>query len=342
MPCNHPILPHAGVFCNTGRMVRIGVDGNLAAELLANFPSEAEIVRLPRTISSPVDVDFWIVPFYRKDAATAFLQLRGVKVAQSLMAGVDWILPWLPQDVTLCDGRGIHDISASEWVITAIMAAMKRFPVYRDLQNKQQWKGFATVTDGFLGEVGPSHGQYTVLAEDLAGKTVLIVGYGSIGEAIEARLTPFGVSVLRVARRARDQPEVSAVSDLRALLPLADIVVLIVPLTDATRGLMGAAEISLMKPGALLVNAARGPVVVTDALVLALEQRRIRSVVDVTDPEPLPAGHPLWSAPNCMITPHIGGSTPEFIHRAFGFAAQQVRRFIAGEPLDNVVTNAGY
>jgi phosphoglycerate dehydrogenase-like enzyme len=75
---------------------------------------------------------------------------------------------------------------------------------------------------------------------------------------------------------------------------------------------------------------------------MALEQRRIRAVVDVTDPEPLPAGHPLWSAPNCMITPHIGGSTPEFIHRAFGFAAQQVRRFIAGEPLDNVVTDAGY
>ena len=342
MPCDPPILPHAGVFCNTDLMVRIGVDENLAAELLANFPSEAEIVRLPRTILSPVDVDFWIVPFYRKVAATAFLQLRGVKVAQSLMAGVDWILPWLPQDVTLCDGRGIHDISASEWVMAAIMAAMKRFPLYRDLQNKQQWKGFATVTDGFLGEVGPSRGQYTVLAEDLAGKTVLIVGYGSIGEAIEARLTPFGVSVLRVARSARDQPEVSAVSDLHALLPLADIVVLIVPLTDATRGLMGATEISLMKPAALLVNAARGNVVVTDALVLALEQRRIRAVVDVTDPEPLPAGHPLWSAPNCMITPHIGGSTPEFIHRAFGFAAQQVRRFIAGEPLENVVTDAGY
>lgn len=322
--------------------MRVGVDENLAAELLADFPSEAKIVRLPRSIPSPVDVDFWIVPFYRKDAATAFLQLRGVKVAQSLMAGVDWILPWLPHEVTLCDGRGIHDISASEWVIAAIMATMKRFPLYRDLQNKQQWKGFATVTDGFLSESGPSRGQYTVLAEDLAGKTVLIVGYGSIGEAIEARLTPFGVSVVRVARSARDQPKVSAVSDLHALLPIADIVVLIVPLTAATHGLIGATEISLMKPGALLVNAARGPVVVTDALVEALEQRRIRAVVDVTDPEPLPDGHPLWSAPNCMVTPHIGGSTPEFIHRAFGFAAQQVRRFIAGKPLDNVVTDAGY
>ena len=97
-----------------------------------------------------------------------------------------------------------------------------------------------------------------------------------------------------------------------------------------------------MKNGSLLVNAARGPVVDTDALVEALQQHRIRAVVDVTDPEPLPPGHPLWTAPNCMITPHIGGSTPEFIHRAFRFAAVQVRRFIAGQPLENIVTEAGY
>jgi phosphoglycerate dehydrogenase-like enzyme len=258
------------------------------------------------------------------------------------MAGVDWIIPWLPPNVTLCDGRGIHDISASEWVLAAIMSTIKRIPLYRDLQNQQQWRGFASVTDGFLSEPGPARGQYTVLADDLAGKTALIVGYGSIGAAIEARLTPFGVSILRIARSARSQPPVSAIADLHALLPLADIVVLIVPLTDATRGLIRAPELALMKPGALLVNAARGPVVDTDALVAALQQHRIRAAVDVTDPEPLPAGHPLWSAPNCLITPHIGGSTPEFIHRAFHFAAGQVRRFLAGQPLENIVTSAGY
>jgi phosphoglycerate dehydrogenase-like enzyme len=113
-------------------------------------------------------------------------------------------------------------------------------------------------------------------------------------------------------------------------------------LTEETNGLIGAEEIGLMKPGALLVNAARGPVVVTDALVQALQNERIRAVVDVTDPEPLPPGHPLWSAPNCMITPHVGGSTPEFIHRAFRLGAEQVRRFIAGEELENVVSDAGY
>jgi phosphoglycerate dehydrogenase-like enzyme len=323
-------------------MVRVGVDENVAEELLADFPPEAEIVRLPRTLRAAVEVDFWILPFYRTDAAALFEQLRGVKVAQSLMAGVDWILPWLPPQVTLCDGRGIHDISASEWVLTAILATMKRFPLYRDLQARQQWKGFATVADGFLSETGAARGQYTILAEDLSGKTVLILGYGSIGAAIEARLAPFGVNVLRVARTPKDEPKVSAVSELHALLPQANIVVAIVPLTEATRGLIGAPELALMKHGALLVNAARGPVVATDALVEALEQGRIRAVVDVTDPEPLPSGHPLWSAPNCMITPHIGGSTPEFIHRAFRFGAQQVKRFVAGEPLENMVTSAGY
>jgi phosphoglycerate dehydrogenase-like enzyme len=106
--------------------------------------------------------------------------------------------------------------------------------------------------------------------------------------------------------------------------------------------MIGVVELGLMKRGALLVNAARGPVVVTDALLHALQQHRLRAALDVTDPEPLPAGHPLWSVPNCMITPHIGGSTPEFIHRAFRFGAKQVRRFIAGEDLENVVTEAGY
>jgi phosphoglycerate dehydrogenase-like enzyme len=331
-----------GVSWHTRGMVRVGVDENLAEELLADFPRDAEIVRLPKQIQAPVEVDFWILPFHRKDAEIAFRQLRGVKVVQSMMAGVDWILPWLPAEVTLCDGRGIHDISASEWVLAAVLASMKRFPVYRDLQAKQQWKGFATVTDGFLGESGAARGQYSVLAEDLAGKTVLIVGYGSIGAAIEARLTPFGVILVRVARSARDAPKVSAVSELHGLLPAADIVVLIVPLTDATRGLMGAEEIALMKRGALLVNAARGPVVETVALVRALQEGRIRAALDVTDPEPLPAGHPLWSAPNCLITPHIGGSTLEFIDRAFRFGAKQVRRFIAGESLENVVADEGY
>ena len=324
-------------------MVRVGVDENLAQELLADFPLGAEIVRIPRHSSGVQDVDFWIIPFALKAAQKTFQRLRGVKVVQSMMAGVDWITPWLPKGIVLCDGRGLHDISASEWVLTAIMSSLKRFPHYRDMQLRQEWKGQASIANGFMDVGGAQVGQYAVLGDDLAGKTVLIVGYGSIGAAIEARLRPFEVKrILRVARSARKDPEVFAVGELRRLLPEADIVVAIVPLTPETQGLFGAAELAVMKPGALLVNAARGPVVVTDALVEALQQNRLQAVLDVTDPEPLPAGHPLWSAPNCMITPHVGGSTPDFIHRAFRFGADQVRRFIDGEELENVVTDAGY
>src|SRR5947208_744315 len=121
-------------------MVRVGVDESVAEDLLSGFPAETEFVRLGKTLASPVDVDFWIMSFARKDAERTFSQLRGVKVVQSMMAGVDWILPWLPKDVTLCDGRGIHDISASEWVVGAILSTMKRFPLYRDRQTAQEWR----------------------------------------------------------------------------------------------------------------------------------------------------------------------------------------------------------
>ncbi|HEX3967797.1 MAG TPA: 2-hydroxyacid dehydrogenase [Edaphobacter sp.] len=327
---------------HTQKMVRVGVDENLAQELLVDFPREAEIVRIARHPAGVQDVDFWIIPFARKSAQQAFQHLRGVRAVQSMMAGVDWITPWLPKEIVLCDGRGLHDISASEWVLTAILTSLKRFPYYRDMQLQREWKGQASVPDGFMKVVGAQVGQYAVLGDDLAGKTVLIIGYGSIGAAIEARLAPFDVKIVRLARSARQNPQVFSVSDLRRLLPEADVVVAIVPLTAETRGLIGAAELSLMKPGALLVNAARGPVVAAEALLEALQQHRIRAVLDVTDPEPLPAENPLWTAPNCMITPHVGGSTPEFIHRAFRFGADQVRRFIDGEELKNVVTDAGY
>lgn len=323
-------------------MVRVGIDENLSPELLASFPPKAEIVRIPRHPTAEIPVDFWILPYFRKDAAVIFSQLKGVKVIQAMMAGVDWVLPWVPKGVTLCDGRGIHDISTSEWVLAAILSAQKRFPHYRDLQNRYQWRSQPSATDSLLSESGVQAGVYRILSDDLSEKTILIVGYGSIGAAIEARLAPFGVNVVRVARSARNSPQVSAVSELDRLLPTADIVVAIVPLTAETEGLFGARQLSLMKQGALLINAARGPVVQTEALVEALQKQHIQAVLDVTDPEPLPADHPLWSAPNCFITPHIAGSTPDLLHRAFRFGAAQVRRYLAGEPLENIVTDAGY
>ena len=319
-------------------MVRVGVDERVQAEFLRDFPKDVEIVRLPAEISEPIHVDFWIPPFMRKDAQETFRMLRGVKVVQSILAGVDWIFPWLPKDVTLCDGQGIHDVMVSEWVLGAILTSLKRFYVYRDKQHREEWRGPGEPGDTVL-HVGE---QYQVLGDDLSGKTVMIVGYGSIGKSIEARLKPFEVNILRIARTARSEPEVSTVDELHRLLPLADIVVVIVPMTPKTKGMIGIQEIALMKAGALLVNAARGPVVVTEALVKALQESRIFAALDVTDPEPPPAGHPLWNVPHCIITPHVASSTPALLHRACRLAADQVRRFAAGEKLENVVTEDGY
>jgi phosphoglycerate dehydrogenase-like enzyme len=167
----------------------------------------------------------------------------------------------------------------------------------------------------------------------------MILGYGAIGAAVEQRLAPFDVEVLRVARHAR--AGVHAVEELGSLLGTADIVVVLLPLTPATRGLLDGDLLALLRPGALLVNAARGPIVDTAALVELLEAGRVRAALDVTAPEPLPAGHPLWDAPGVLITPHFAGDTPAAERRAFALVGEQVRRYIRSEPLANVVKD-GY
>ena len=322
-------------------MIKVGVQAALPDYLLRSLPTEAEVVRIPEKITSPIDLDFWVIPFGGTIAKAMAPHIRGYKVAQTITAGVDSILPWLPKGVMLCDGRGIHDISVSEWVAGVVLATYKRLPVYRDLQAVQVWKGQAQ-EEVFTDDAAVSNGLYRILGEDLYGRTVLIVGYGSIGLAIEERLRPFGVKFLRLARTPKQNPEVRSIADLHELLPQADVVVVIVPLTDETRGFIGERELFLMKEGALLVNAARGPVVQTDALVQALTHHHLRAALDVTDPEPLPAGHPLWSAPNLLLTPHVAGSTPQFVERAFEFVGQQVKRMVNNQPLENIVTDAGY
>jgi phosphoglycerate dehydrogenase-like enzyme len=321
-------------------MLRVGIQA-IAAERLQRYLPHVHVVPISETPAEPVNIDLWITPFSSKAAPGIFPHLRGVKIAQTLTAGVDSIVKWLPKEITLCDGRGVHDAAASEWVVAAILASLKQLPLYRDRQNAQIWKGQAREST-FLDEHPAANGLYRILGEDLARKRVLIVGYGSIGAAIERRLAAFDVEITRIARRAKQQPEVHAIDDLHALLPAADIVVLIVPLTDQTRGMIGDRELRLMKPGALLVNAARGPVVDTAALLSALHENRIRCAADVTDPEPLPPDHPLWSAPNFLLTPHVASSTPLFLERAFELVARQVAHLQKGEPLENIVSDAGY
>ncbi len=318
-------------------MLRVGISENIPPAWLPEFPEQVQLIPLGYTSSEIHEIDFWIPPLYQKFAEPQHARLRGVKVVQSMLAGVDWMLPWVRPGVALCDGQGLHDISTAEWVVGGILSAYKRFPEFRDRQREEFWDG-QLVGGKFPDNQEPP--PYRVLGEELSGKTVLIVGYGRIGIAIETRLKALEVDILRVARSAR--PGVSPVSDLPALLPQADIVVLIVPLTAETRGMMSASMFARMKPGALLVNAARGPVVDTDALLQALCEHRIHAVLDVTDPEPLPKGHPLWAAPNCFLTPHVAGSTPGFFIRGYRFAAEQMRRYLAGEPLRNIVNAQGY
>jgi phosphoglycerate dehydrogenase-like enzyme len=213
--------------------------------------------------------------------------------------------------------------------------------LYLDIQRSGVWKRRFEASAHYASITGDSRPLYPpVMLEELTRKTVLMVGYGSIGQDIERMLAPFQVDLVRVARSARTNPDVHAVSDLDELLPRAHVVILILPATPESHKLIGVRQLALMRQGALLVNAARGPIVDTDALVDVLNAGRIRAALDVTDPEPLPDGHPLWSCPNLLLTPHVGGSSPEFARNAVRIAAGELRRYVAGEPLQNVVQAA--
>jgi phosphoglycerate dehydrogenase-like enzyme len=264
-------------------------------------------------------VEFYVPPYrFSLSDGEVISQMTSLKVVQTMSAGVDHLRALVPDRVQLCSGRGIHDASTAELAITLMLASLRGVP------------GFVRSQD--LGEWSPT------TRPALADRTVLIVGYGAIGAAIERRLEGFETEVVRVARTARG--DIHGIDELPGLLPEADVVVLILPITDETRGLVDADFLARMKDGALLVNVARGPVVDTDALVDALHTGRISAAVDVTDPEPLPEAHPLWAAPNLLLTPHVGGNSSVMEPRAHKLVVEQLRRFAAGEPLVNVVTGA--
>jgi len=322
-------------------MLRIGYPGILPVDLLRDFPEGIELIRIPDPPDHDIEIDVWIPDPYSNRAALAWPHLRGVRLVLSMMAGTEWIPPLVGPQVTICNARGAHNICTAEWTLTAILAMLKYFPLYHDIQREGLWKRRFEAPAHYAEITGDKRPWYPpVLLEELTGKTVLLVGYGSIGREIERILAPFHVDVLRVARSARTETRVHAVSELDNLLPRAEVIILILPSTDETRGLIGSRQLVLMQQGALLVNAARGPIVETDALVEALNSGRIRAALDVTDPEPLPQGHPLWSCPNLLITPHIGGSSPQFSPRALRTAANELRRYMRGEPLHNVVQAA--
>jgi phosphoglycerate dehydrogenase-like enzyme len=281
---------------------------------------EVEVFAGHEMPSDPATVEVWAPPFLAQVNTVSLLEkMPGVRLVQLLTAGADAWVGRVPDGVTLCDARGVHDSSTAEWTVAAILAYVRNFPAFARAQARREWM------------FGPT--------DELAGKRVLIVGYGSIGAAIERRLAPFDVPVTRVARRPREG--VHGVAELPRLLPDADVVVLIVPLTRETTGLVDAAFLAAMHDGALLVNAARGPVVDTAALTAEVATGRLNAAFDVTDPEPLPADHPLWTMPNVFLTPHVAGSVAGLLPRAYGLVREQLARYVAGEPLANIVTD-GY
>ncbi len=324
-----------------GKALRVGYPATLAAELLSGFPTEVELISVSDSPGPEVDIDVWIPDPYPTRAMRTWPKLRGVRLVLSLMAGTEWIPLTVGPLVTICNARGAHNISTAEWTLASILAMLKYFPLFLEVQRSGVWKRRFEASAHYAAISGDARPLYPpVMLEELTGKTVLLVGYGSIGKDIERMLAPFHVDLMRVARSARTEPTVYPVSELDSLLPKAQVVILILPASPESQHLIGARQLALMPQGALLVNSARGPIVDTDALVDALNAGRIRAALDVTDPEPLPEGHPLWSCPNLLITPHVGGSSPQFARRSLGIAADELRRYLAGEPLHNVVRAA--
>jgi phosphoglycerate dehydrogenase-like enzyme len=266
------------------------------------------------------EVAFYVLPYLKGPAVLArAAEMTKLQVVQTLTAGYEEFLPLIPPAATLCNATGVHDASTAELAVALTLASGRHLDSFARNQSAGAWR--------------------PVLGRALADQRVLIIGYGHIGAAIERRLHGFEVaSITRVARRGRSgPPEVHPIGDLRRLLPQADVAILIAPHTPETDRMISGRELALLPDGALLVNVARGKLVDTDALVAELSAGRIRAALDVTDPEPLPVGHPLWRQPGVLISPHVGGASSAFFPRADRLIAAQLSRFAAGEPLANVV-----
>lgn len=249
---------------------------------------------------------------------------------QLTSAGVDRLLesPLLARGVLVTTASGIHGIPIGEYVLAGMLALAKGLPQAMAAQRERAWRPY--------------------VPEELAGRTLGIVGLGAIGSHLARLARAFQMRVIAVRRscqrpqeRPPDAPEVDLLlppSHLDRLLSEADYVALCVPLTRETQGLIGRRELALMRPGAVLINIARGPVVDEEALIEALREGRLGgAVLDVFQREPLPPESELWEMSNVILTPHISGGTPRYMERAIDIFCDNLRRFLAGQPLRNLV-----
>src|SRR4051794_40726280 len=261
------------------------------------------------------EVEALIVSSGRADEQLAVAaRLPKLRLVQTLSAGVEQWEGRLPDGVLLSNARGAHGGATAEWAITALLAVYREIPGFVTSQQAARWEPHTPDT--------------------LAGKSVLVLGAGDLATEFRRRAEPFDATVEVVGRSARDG--VHGIDALDDLLPAADAVIVMLPVTEATRGVVGRERLALMPDGAVLVNAGRGPLVDTDGLVAELTAGRLRAALDVTDPEPLPQGHPLWTARGLLLTPHVAGSTRGFEQRAWRVAADQLAQFAAGREPDNL------
>ena len=306
----------------------VSVPENEYAEALADLDGVDTVVwDMAEPHPRGAEIRLAVMPYMtRLSLADVAVGLDALEVVQLQSAGYEQFLPEVPEGVTLCNAAGVHDASTAELALALTLASIREIPKFVASQTASTWEPL-------------------VLRSALADCRVLVVGYGQIGRAVARRFEPFEVTLTAVASRAREGddlvPRVHGIDELPELLPHHEVVVVIVPLSEATRGLFGADVLGRMPDGALLVNVARGPVVDTDALVAECASGRLRAALDVTDPEPLPADHPLWTTPGVLITPHVGGATQAMRPRAKALVRRQVEAMLAGGPLVNAVATGG-
>jgi phosphoglycerate dehydrogenase-like enzyme len=290
------------------------------ADDLAPLPEGVEVIVWEMRDASPRDHIDLIVPPYL-GVAERYPRLAGVRaqLVQSQSIGYDGVAEALPPGHVFANAASVHETATAELALTLMLAAQRGLPEFVRAQEHGRWQ--------------------TIFTDGLADRRVLLLGYGGVGKAVAARLAPFEVSLTVVASRARgeDGVPVHGVDELPALLPEADIVVLTLPGGDATRGIVDDAFLAALPDGALVVNVGRGPLVDTDALVGHVRRGRIRAALDVTDPEPLPEGHPLWSLPGVLIAPHVGGASSAMRPRIARLVRGQIDRLLRGEEPVNVV-----
>ncbi|WP_170163254.1 2-hydroxyacid dehydrogenase [Bogoriella caseilytica] len=255
------------------------------------------------------------------EASERLGEIEGLRHIHVPSLGFEWVEEYVPEGVTLSNSAGTIEEGTAELTLAMILAVLREIPQAVDQQREGRWDA------GFT-------------ASSLQGARVLMLGYGGVGQAIARRIEAFAPeSITPVGSRAREEngTHIHGADELPELLPQADVVVVSLPHTDKTAGLVDADFLAAMPDGALLANIGRGPVVDTQALLAELSTERLRAALDVTDPEPLPDGHPLWSAPGCLILPHVGGATSKVWELTLDLIVEQTRRMAAGEDPRNIV-----